>query len=330
MANHDNAKTVRLQTTGAKTCAILGTVNDDIHGLRAMGMTLAFPLQLRLGKRSLRWSGGGLLLLVSLGLHGLLLGLPLAESDLASPDSATELDQPVEVPVEAIDVVRLPAAPETAAPGTTPLQTIVPGAIAPKSVPQTAAPQAARPVQPSAPAAPTAPASAPPVPVDLEPLPPEPPPQTLDDRLRDPAAYAFNNQAKAAMAEGGSLDQQELSTFAEVSTRLEEMAVEQGITDNDLIPVLGEKLAPLLVAYPLNTCLVPPPAEGMVIVVADTAGQPLQAPDLLYSTGYAVLDDKAMAMALERTFPAQSAGSPNPRGYWLPVQVQYDVAGCNS
>ncbi|PZV08370.1 MAG: hypothetical protein DCF21_20730, partial [Leptolyngbya sp.] len=109
-----------------------------------MGMTLAFPLQLRLGKRSLRWSGGGLLLLVSLGLHGLLLGLPLAESDPASPDSATELDQPVEV----IDVVRLPAAPETAAPGTTPLQTIVPGAIVPKSVPQDSAPQAARPVQP--------------------------------------------------------------------------------------------------------------------------------------------------------------------------------------
>ncbi len=289
-----------------------------------MGMTMAFPLQLRLGKRSLRWSGGGLLLLVSLGLHGLLLGLPLAESEPVPPDSATELDEPVEVPVEAIDVVRLPATPETAPPGA-----VVPAAIAPQAAPQTAAPQMAAPASLSP--RPAAPAPSPPAPVDLEPLPPEPPPQTLDDRLRDPAAYAFNDQAKAAAAGGVSLDLQEVSTFAEVSTRLEEMAVEQGITDDNLIPVLGEKLAPLLVAYPLNICLVPPPAEGMVIVVATTAGQRLQDPELLYSTGYSVLDDKAMAMALERAFPAQSAsGGSNPRGYWLPVQVQYDVAGCNS
>ncbi len=290
-----------------------------------MGMTMAFPLQLRIGKRSLGWSGGGLLLLVSLGLHGLLLGLPLAESDPASPDLSSEPDEPVEV----IDVVRLPVAPDTAAPDTVQPETVVPAAITPPAAPPAAPQTAAAPATPAP--RPAASAPAPPAPVDLEPLPPEPPPQTLDDRLRDPAAYAFNEQAKAAMAEGASLDLQEVSTFAEVSTRLEEMAVEQGITNDDLIPVLGEKLAPLSVLYPLNTCLVPPPAEGMVIVVADSAGQRLQAPELLYSTGYSVLDDKAIEMVLERAFPAQPAGSaPNPRGYWLPVQVQYDVAGCNS
>ncbi len=99
-----------------------------------MGMTMAFPLQLRLGKRSLRWSGGGLLLLVSLGLHGLLLSLPLAEADPASPELTTE-DEPVEV----IDVVRLPAAPETVAPEamtpeTAQPDTAVPAAIAPPEV----------------------------------------------------------------------------------------------------------------------------------------------------------------------------------------------------
>jgi hypothetical protein len=310
VANHDNAKTVRLQTTGAKTCAILGTVNDDIHGLRAMGMIMAFPLQLRLGKRSLRLSGGGLLLLVSLGLHGLLLGLPLAESDPASPDSVTELDEPVEV----IDVVRLPAAPETEQP-----ETLVPAAIASQ-----AAPQAARPVQPSAPAAPTAPASAPPVPVDLEPLPPEPPPQTLDDRLRDPAAYAFNQQAKSLIANEVTFHTEVISDWIE--------AEGQGITDDNRLPMMGEKLPPLIVAYLLTTCLITPPSEGVVGVIVDTTGQRLDDPVLLDSTGYDVLDDKAIAIALERSFPAQPADSPwpNPRGYWLPVQVQYDVAGCNS
>ena len=289
-----------------------------------MGMTMAFPL--RLGKRSLRWSGGGLLLLVSLGLHGLLLGFPLAEADPASPDLTTELDEPVEVPIEAIDVVRLPAALEATAPETAQPDTVVSAAITPQVAPPAAAPQAIAPAPRAA-----APAPAPPAPVDLEPLPPEPPPQTLDDRLRDPAAYAFNNQAKEAMAEGTSLDSQELYIYSEVYERLQEMAMEQGITDENLFPDLVGKLAPLLVLYPLNICLVPPPAEGMVIIVADSAGQRLQAPELLHSTGYSVLDDKAIEMALERTFPAQPTSSePNPNAYWLPVQVQYDANGCNS
>ncbi|MGF1519429.1 MAG: hypothetical protein ACFCVB_16735 [Nodosilinea sp.] len=278
---------------------------------------MAFPLQLRLGKRSLRWSGGGLLLLVSLGLHGLLLGLPLAEADPASPDLTTELDEPVEV----IDVVRLPAAPETAgpeatAPETAQPETVVPAAIAPQVAPPTAAPQAI---------APTPPAVAPaPAPVDLEPLPPEPPPQTLDDRLRDPESYAFNQQAKSLIADEVTFHMVVVSDWIE--------AEGVGITNDDLLPIPGEKLPPLQVAYPLNSCLSPPPAEGVVGVIVDAAGQRLEAPVLLDSTGYSVLDDKAIEMAMERAFPAQPAGSPlpNPRGHWLPVQVQYDADGCNS
>lgn len=285
-----------------------------------MGMTMAFPL--RLGKRSLRWSGGGLLLLVSLGLHGLLLGLPLAEADPASPDLTTELDEPVEAPIEAIDVVRLPAAPETVAPETVQPAPIVPAAIAPPAAPQTTAPPAAAPAAPAPQAA--APAPAPRAPVNLEPLPPEPPPQTLDDRLRDPAAYAFNNQAKSLIAD-------EVNFHIEVVPNWIE-AEGQGIADDNLLPIIGEKLPPLMVNYPLDSCLSTPPAEGVVGVIVDTAGQRLRDPVLLDSTGYSVLDDKAIEMAFDRTFPTQPADTPlpNPRGYWLPVQVQYDVAGCNS
>jgi hypothetical protein len=315
--------------TKAKTYVIFGTANADktadIYWLRAPGMTMAFPIQLRVGKRSLRWSGGGLLALISLGLHGLLLGLPVPDAGSAAQDLATAPDEPV----EAIDVVRLPAPSDPATPQALAAE-LPPKTSAPP--PQTAVqPKAAAPLAQVSPAsvapAPTTPAPttpAPAIPVGLEPLPSEPPPQTLDDRLHNPESYRFNQQAKSLIADEINFH------IVVVSDWLEAEAA--GITNDDLLPIPGEKLPPLQVAYPINRCLLPPPAVGVIGVIVDTAGQRLEDPVLLDSTGYSVLDEKAIEMAMERVFPAQPAGSPlpNPRGYWLPVQVQYDADSCNA
>ncbi|WOD39469.1 hypothetical protein [Nodosilinea sp. E11] len=278
---------------------------------------MTFPIQFRAGKRSLRWSGGGLLALMSLGLHGVLLGLPLPASDSAPPAPPDLADA-----TAVMDVVRLPA---SQAPDAPLKAEVVP--IAPETpVPSATVAQPQRPVAPTAqpPAATPAPIAVAPAPVDLEPLPPEPPPQTIDDRLLDPAAYAFNAQAKSLIANDIAFHTLVVSDWLETEG--------QGITDDNLLPIPGEKLPPLQVAYPLSTCLTPAPAEGVVGVIVSSTGQRLQDPVLLDSTGYTVFDQKAMEMVLNRAFPAQPAGNPlpNPRGYWLPIQVQYDAANCTS
>ncbi|MBE9113352.1 hypothetical protein IQ273_28650, partial [Nodosilinea sp. LEGE 07298] len=153
----------------------------------------------------------------------------------------------------------------------------------------------------------------------LEPLPSEPPPLTLDDRLRDPAQYQFNQQAKSLSTDDVNFH------LAVVPQWLE--AESQGLSDRE-VPVLGRKLAPLRVPYPINTCLDPVPAEGLVGVIVSATGELVKEPMLLDSTGYTVLDEKALELALQQTFEAQSGALPNPQAHWLPVQVQYNGANC--
>jgi hypothetical protein len=152
------------------------------------------------------------------------------------------------------------------------------------------------------------------------PLPaPPPPPPTLEERLRDPAAYAFNDEVKALIADEANFH------MAVVPGWLERES--QGLADAD-IPLLGTKLAPLQVVAPVNTCLNPLPAEGLVGVIVSPAGELLKEPELLDSTGYSVLDEKALEMALTQTFePFGSSGS-NPYAHWVPIQVQYSAAAC--
>ncbi|MGB3138081.1 MAG: hypothetical protein WBG38_13845 [Nodosilinea sp.] len=272
-------------------------------------MTILFPLKLRAGKRSLRWSGGGLLALVSIGLHGLLLGMPLSESTPEPQSDLTELSDPAAV----IDVVRLPAPSVSVAEVMPELPAAAPE---PTASPSAAAPA---PAAPTAPAAPLLPVPPPVTETTLEPVPPELPPATLDDRLRDPAQYQFNQQAKSLTADEISLYTNELSAWLEAES--------EGLSD-DNAPELGTKLAPLQVVYPIATCLVPPPAEGLVGVIISTTGQLVQDPILLDSTGYTVLDEKALEIALQRRFEPQTGSRPNPKAYWLPVQVQYNGSNC--
>ncbi|HZG37463.1 MAG TPA: hypothetical protein VEZ50_02175 [Nodosilinea sp.] len=271
---------------------------------------MTFPLKLRVAKRSLRWSGGGLLALVSIGMHGMLLGMPLAEPGPEAPNDLSELNDPA----AAIDVVRLPATPDPTAEPVAQVPT------APAPVTKVApAPPVARSTPPApAPAAPQE-NSPPPPEVALEPVPSELPPPTLDERLRDPAQYDFNQQTKSLLANEMNFH------MAVVPQWLE--AEGQGLSDSE-VPVLGSKLAPLQVVYPIGTCLVPPPAEGLVGVIVGANGQLVKEPVLLDSTGYTVLDEKALELALGHTFAPQTGPLPNPYAHWLPVQVQYDGANC--
>ncbi|MBW4481110.1 MAG: energy transducer TonB [Tildeniella torsiva UHER 1998/13D] len=284
---------------------------------------MAFPFKLRVGQRSLRWSGGGLLVLFSIGLHGVLLAWPVPETTPEAAESLTEINDPSSV----VGVVRLPAAAEPAAEAI---------AVAPAPQATQAPPPKAPPLVRSAPPASPAPApskpqaervdATPPAPptagVDLEPVPPEPLPATLDDRLRDPAQYQFNQQAKSLVADEVAFHTSVVPGWLETEG--------QGLSDTD-IPVLGTKLAPLQVPYAITACLTPAPAEGLVGVIVDASGQLVKEPVLLDSTGYTVLDEKALELALQRSFePTPGSALPNPQAHWLPIQVEYNGANCRS
>lgn len=275
-------------------------------------IAMVFFLTMKTTRATLGRSGGALLGLLSLGLHGLVMSLPMP--DTAPPALDSLADQPD--PTEAIDVVRLPLAPPPAA-ELPPAPVVAPPAVANRS---------AQPV-PSAPASPIPAPVQPEAPILPEPKPPEVTPEvtpkaTLEERLRDPAEYAYNREVKALIADEVNLHIAVVPNWLEVEG--------QGLGDDE-VPVMGAKQAPLQVAYPINSCLVPPPAEGLVGVIVTPAGQLAKAPILLDSTGYTVLDEKALELALERTFAPLAEGSDvptNPRAHWLPVQVQYDPAGC--
>lgn len=285
---------------------------------------MAFPLKLRLGQRSLRWSGGGLLALFSIGLHGVLLAWPVPESTPEAAEGLTEITDPSAV----VGVVRLPAAAEpfaeaiAAAPAPQSTQAPPPKApplvrSAPPASPQPAPPQPQ--VEEEAATVPPAPPTAG---VDLEPVPPEPLPLSLDDRLRDPAQYQFNQQAKSLVTNEVAFHTSVVPTWLETEG--------QGLSDTD-IPVLGSKLAPLQVPYPIAACLTPAPAEGLMGVIVNASGQLVKEPVLLDSTGYTVLDEKALELALQRSFePNPGSALPNPQAHWLPIQVEYSGANCKS
>ena len=297
-------------------------------------MTMAFPLKFRAGKRALRWSGGGLLAAVSIGMHGLLLGMPMPGSAPEAQDESIALSDPAAIdPAAVMDVVRLPASSKAIAEGgalapvppTPTAQTTQPARSPVASAPVAPAPVAPKPVTPppaSSQTPPPAPADPAPPSSDLsalEPLPSAPPPLTLDDRLRDPAQYQFNQQAKSFSSDDVNFHLAVVPHWLETES--------QGLSDRD-VPVLGQKLPPLQVPYPISTCLVPPPAEGLVGVIVSSTGELVKEPVLLDSTGYTVLDDKALELALQHTFAPQSGALPNPQAHWLPVQVQYNGENC--
>jgi hypothetical protein len=100
----------------------------------------------------------------------------------------------------------------------------------------------------------------------------------------------------------------------------------------ELLPLPGpETLPPLRLSYGLGVCLDPAPAPGRLEVIVDASGALVRSPRLLASTGYDPLDAAALEQAGQTSFSQlQSDQVPNPRVYWLPLEVEYDPQTCAS
>ncbi|NJL45001.1 MAG: hypothetical protein HC922_03140, partial [Leptolyngbyaceae cyanobacterium SM2_3_12] len=150
------------------------------------------------GLSSWGWPSGLLVLLASLGLHGVLLLWPI--SDSATPEPEVILSQADDT--EAIAVVRLPLTESEPAPEPPAPEPVSPTSPAPVPLAPAIPPQ----VQAESPQAPlTIPQAEPAPPVEPEPdtLATQTPPLTLAQRLETPAEYQFNHQPKALTANTG-------------------------------------------------------------------------------------------------------------------------------
>jgi outer membrane biosynthesis protein TonB len=289
---------------------------------------MALPQHLKIS-RWLPWlKGGSLFVVISLGLHWAVLQIPIAE-EAAVEEMALEVS-PLGEPTETIDVVRLPVPQPEPDPQPTP----TPSPVAqPQTIPQTAQARAAtaqpRPPQPQ-PTAPPEPVSRPSPEPELVPEPdlapepspppppepfPEPTPMTLDERLQTFAEYQPNNRAKSLATETNEFMNWYLAQTWE------------GF-DSAPLPAPKE-LAALVVDYPLNQCLTPPPTDGQLEVIVHPDSTLAREPRVVGSTGYDVLDEKAVEASGQYEFPTnEGLDEPVPTVYWLPVEVTYDAATC--
>jgi len=265
---------------------------------------------------------------ISLGLHWAVLQIPIAE-EAAVEDMTPEVSASG-IPAETIDVVRLPASPPEPEPQPSPtpspvaqLQPIPQTAQAPARTAQPQLPQP-QPTPPPEPVSQPSPepelAPEPDLAPDPSPTPtpepsPEPTPMTLDDRLQTFAEYQPNRRGKSLATETNEFMDWYLSQTWE------------GF-ENPPLPS-PKNLAALVVEYPLNQCLTPAPTDGQLEVIVNDDGTLAREPRVLGSTGYDVLDDKAVENTGQYEFPAQEGrGEPVPTVYWLPVEVTYDAATC--
>ncbi|WP_346290163.1 hypothetical protein [Sphaerothrix gracilis] len=253
------------------------------------------------------------MLLLSLGLHGLLLALPM-------PAEKAEIPVPEPDP-ETISVTRLPAASSLA------------DSPAPSPQPAPPPPPAAKPAPPPPPAATAPKPTEPPVPPRVEPEVPEVTQETTDNT--DATTDTSNPDDSAATTADLSLEDKlqdaDFYNYSEAVTTDSEAVNVLSIWIEDLIsrysaiqPWPDRLSEPLIFPYALETCLTPEPVLASVGVVIKPTGELAEEPTLLKSTGYDILNQKALAEAKERSFPTGDAV----KAYSLEVQVQYDAAAC--
>jgi hypothetical protein len=122
----------------------------------------------------------------------------------------------------------------------------------------------------------------------------------LAEQLQDPSAYQYDTRK--------SLDE-----AAAVTELLNWVAPGQ---------TYPAKATPLELPYRLgDTCLDTPPLVGLMMVVLDREGAVVRGPEMISSTGYAVLDEQALAQvqAGVYTFPSDETS----KAYSVDVIVQY-------
>jgi outer membrane biosynthesis protein TonB len=276
--------------------------------------------------KSWRWSGGGLLVLVSVGLHGLLLAMPTPKS--STPDEAVmtlassgESASPEGTNTETINVVRFPQ-PADIDPPSKPAATATPRPRSTSVVPvpsealTTPKPSESEPLEPDSLAPdPSEPESSAAL-ERSESNPSEPDPAPLEPESEPtPPGLVHNNKTVEL-----STDTRDFLTWYN----------NQDWNDFDLVPLPAPKeLSQLPVPYEGEVCLSIPPAPGRLEVIVGSDGQLYRAPRLLATTGYDDLDTAALALAAQQNFSeAANPGLPNPTVYWLPIAVTYQGPDC--
>lgn len=279
----------------------------------------------------------------SLALHGLILGLPSPDNSPPEPlePSGSRQNLAIDVTVLPPDGLNPEVTPESSAaaaprsPTARPITEERTPPPAPNPVPTAPPPSVSSPAPAVPPPVTTAlstapaatgnepePSSTPPSPDEpslpatnpdaIAELPPEPgvptitepeplTPPTLAERLHDPSAYQYDGSRK-------NLD--------EAVAPMELM--------NWVVPgqVLPSKLSPLELPYQLgDTCLDTPPMRGLMVVVLNAEGTFLRGPEMISSTGYAVLDEQALAQVQDDDYswPQEDAA----KAYSIDVAVQY-------
>jgi hypothetical protein len=280
-------------------------------------MVKPFPL------KPLRRPGGGLLLMVALGFHGLVLAMPTGNSPTDSEDVVT-LQPPglaIEAPANPTDTIEVVRLPSPSAP--LPSQEILSAPVA-----QTLS----RPQSPARPSPAPTPMAAPDsvaLPEQQPELRPEPTP--APDTVVEPPNSAPPVPEPAPIPPGLTYNHKTV----ELSTDTQDFLTwynEQNWDSLDLPPLPAPKeLATLQVPYTGEICLATPPAPGRLEVMVGSDGQLYRPPRLLATTGYDDLDVAALALAAQQTYTeAANPSLPNPTVYWLPMEVMNRGASCSS
>jgi hypothetical protein len=262
-----------------------------------------------------RWSGGGILLGVSILLHGLILALPTAPTPVP--------------PAEPVLLEPFSHSPEASSPPENPIQVVrLPGQSSPAGTPSGRSSPVATPVPPPPPRRPQPTVASPPVTISPPPaLPldtpvPIPAPERASDADVVPASEPASEPVPTPL---GLIYNNQVQPLTTDTRDFLIWYNEQDWSDFDLVPLPNTKeLAVLEVPYPGEVCLTRPAAPGRLEVIITSGGQLYRAPRLLATTGYDDLDAAALACAAEQSYTeAANPNLPNPTVYWLPITVQY-------
>lgn len=291
----------------------------------------------------------GLLTLVSLGLHGLLLTIPLPYLGPLDEDPVLLLPPGEETdPDQVIDVVRLPQTQPSPARNPAPAQPSAtqdtPSTAAQPSPPATALPPIAPPSDwlefslggfQDAQVSPTEQRVEPeeePVPAADRPEPDRPdtaPSSTAEapdaasadsgaDVDTDPSTDTPETPPPEGFQYNGQVGELVYSAAAFTDWYLQQA---WGNLDPPPLPGPGD-LPPLQLTYDGPLCLSPPPAPGRLEVIVNERGRLARPPRLLGTTGYPALDDQAKQAAARQDYAAAAnANRREPTVYWLPIEV---------
>jgi hypothetical protein len=311
---------------------------------------MALSQQRRLAQRQSWLRGGGLFVAISLGLHWVVLQMPLPESP--EPDLRVTLEsspEPMADPTATMDVVRLPLPAPTATPTTPPTNpspspslSLAPQppllAQTPRAIPRPQVPPVVTTPSPETMVLePQAPTVEPQVPAATQPPeetqspeatqapavsqePSTPPlPVTEPAEPAAPAGFQYNGQAKAV--------------------ETSEIGISLWYYDQPWsldYPLHPTELPSLTVTYTETACLSPAPASGLLVVFLNPDGSFTEPggtiganPLLVSSTGYDELDERALTAA--QTYDATDFMNPDvqiPKGYALEVEVEYNSQTC--